>query len=272
MGTTPTPPPFGPAWVGWETYNSFADSVTSDLRFVRSKSSDQFLDRVRTSCPTRKVTIPPKKIFYRARLGAKYKTVSETHAHGVDPDGLTVIYDKEYPREPKCMKPIPNWQGEGRANPRGIPYLYAATSPDTALSEVRPWLHALISVATLHTERELTVIDCSKHHAKDSFLNIFDDHTKSEEDGIWVAIDQAFARPVSNQDEAKDYIPTQIIAELFKSEGYDGIVYKSLLSDDGFNLALFNLDDAKVIHCELYKLDSIKFTGTKTGNEYFVGH
>jgi hypothetical protein len=67
-------------------------------------------------------------------------------------------------------------------------------------------------------------------------------------DGIWIAIDQAFATPVSKADEAREYIPTQIIAELFKSAGYDGLVYKSLLSEDGFNLALFNLDVADVIN------------------------
>jgi hypothetical protein len=75
---------------------------------------------------------------------------------------------------------------------------------------------ALISVAQLVTERELNVIDCSKYHAPDSFLNIFDDHTKSRGDGIWMAIDRAFATPVSKEDEAKDYIPTQVLAELFQ--------------------------------------------------------
>jgi len=204
--------------------------------------------------------------LYRARLGCEYEPISNT-----DPDGLTVLYDREVPWQQKEMKPIPNWQGEGRANPRGIPSLYVANTPDTALAEIRPWLGAKISVARLDLERDLSVIDCSRHHAMDSFLNIFEDHTKSEEDGIWYAIDRAFAKPVSKEDEAKDYIPTQIIAELFKSEGYDGIVYKSLLSDNGFNLALFNLNNAKVCHCELYQLDSIKFTSTKTGTEYFVG-
>jgi RES domain-containing protein len=42
------------------------------------------------------------------------------------------------------MKPIPKWQGEGRANPRGIPVLYLATHRETALAEVRPWIGAVI--------------------------------------------------------------------------------------------------------------------------------
>ncbi|MFZ0569740.1 MAG: RES domain-containing protein [Rhodomicrobium sp.] len=44
------------------------------------------------------------------------------------------------------MKPIPNWLSEGRANPRGIPYLYLASTRDTALAEVRPWIGSHITV------------------------------------------------------------------------------------------------------------------------------
>ena len=87
---------------------------------------------------------------------------------------------------------------------------------------------------------------------------------------MWIAIDRAFATPVSRDDEFKEYVPTQIIAELFKSEGFDGIVYKSLLSDDGFNLAIFNLDDANIVHCELYKAHAIQFNFQREGTEYFV--
>jgi RES domain-containing protein len=165
------------------------------------------------------------------------------------------------------MKPIPNWHGEGRANPRGILALYLATTRDTALAEVRPWIGAMISVAQLVTERELNVIDCSKYHKPENFLDIFDDQTKSRADGIWMAIDRAFATPVSKEDEAKDYIPTQVLTDLFKAEGYDGVVYKSLLSDDGYNVALFNLDHAKVANCSLYRLNSIQFKFRDQGTQ-----
>ena len=38
------PPLFGPAWEGWESYKLFAKSVKSDLRYVRSKATNSFLD------------------------------------------------------------------------------------------------------------------------------------------------------------------------------------------------------------------------------------
>jgi hypothetical protein len=260
-----TAPLFGPAWVGWQSYNAFAESVKNELRFVRSKPADELLGQIRSSCSSRKLSIPKDRLFWRARLGCEYEEVTK---HDTD---VTVVFDEERPYGRDGMKPIPNWQGEGRANPRGIPVLYLATDRETALAEVRPWIGAVISVAQLVTERELHVIDCYKHHAPDSIFGIFDDHTKSREDGIWVAIDRAFATPVSKDDEAKDYIPTQILAELFKAEGYDGLVYKSLLSDDGFNMALFSLNDARVKNCGLSKLDSIEFKFKSTGTHTYFG-
>jgi hypothetical protein len=205
----------------------------------------------------------PLRSPWRARLGCEYEEVVDD-----DTSYLKVVHEEERPYGTSAMKPISNWQSEGRANPRGIPYLYLATTREIALAEVRPWIGATISVAQLQIRRDLNVIDCSKHYAKDSLFDVIGDQTRREEDGMWVAIDQAFATPVSRDEESKEYVPTQIIAELFKAEGFDGIVYKSLLSDDGFNLAIFNLDDANVIHCALYKAASIHFDFHNVGTEY----
>jgi hypothetical protein len=189
---------------------------------------------------------------WRARLGCETKEVEETD------DNLTVIVEQDMPFSAAGMKPIPNWQGEGRAHPRGIPCLYLASTRETALAEVRPWLEAPISVSRLKINRDLKVILCSVEHEKGSFLKIFD-QSLSRADGIWIAIDQAFATPVSKEDETRQYIPTQIIAELFKSAGYDGLVYRSLLSADGFNFALFDLSAADVIDGALYSASGMKF-------------
>ena len=43
MDKTIDTPPLGPAWEGWESYNQFAESVKSDLRYVRSNLADGFL-------------------------------------------------------------------------------------------------------------------------------------------------------------------------------------------------------------------------------------
>lgn len=256
---------FGPAWRGWDSYHKFAQSVKSDLRYVRSKPSNDFLDEVLASCARRKLVIRKDSIFWRARLGCDSVEVEQTDGE------VTAVYEQDRPYGAQGMKPIPNWQSEGRANPRGIPCLYVATTRDTALAEIRPWIGAFSSVAQLKVVRDLNVIDCSKHHEKNAFIKVFGDKTLSREDGIWIAIDRAFATPVGKDVESREYVATQILAELFKSASFDGIVYKSLLSEDGYNVALFNLNDADVINCALFTAKSIMFEFDDQHMQYFVG-
>jgi len=63
--------------------------------------------------------------------------------------------------------------------------------------------------------------------------------------------------------------PTQIISELFKREGLDGVAYKSNLGK-GFNLVLFNLEAADIINCSLFRVKSVEYTFDEAANPYFV--
>jgi RES domain-containing protein len=231
-------------------YDVFADSVRTDQRYFRNHPSEVFLEKVAASIGDRDREISKDSIFWRARLGGKKELVTG--------DGFR--FEEDRPHLPDGMKPISNWQSEGRANPRGIPYLYLASTRNTALAEVRPWIGSNITVSRFKIERDLRVVDCSKHHSSKALRALVRDEALGREDGMWIAIDRAFATPVTREDESGLYIPTQIIAECFKHRGYDGILYKSLLSDDGYNLALFDLSDASVVDCVLYAAASINFS------------
>ena len=87
---------------------------------------------------------------------------------------------------------------------------------------------------------------------------------------VWADIDRAFAEPMTRSDNSTDYVPTQIIAELFKREGLDGVGYKSSFGGDGFNLALFDLDAAELINCGLYRVDRVKIEASVAVNPYFI--
>ena len=82
-------------------------------------------------------------------------------------------------------------------------------------------------------------------------------------------IDEAFARPVTPADDLADYAPTQIIAELFKVHGFDGIAYRSSLGP-GHNIALFDLDAANLTNCFLWQVEAVKFKFEEAANPYFV--
>lgn len=58
-----------------------------------------------------------------------------------------------------------------------------------------------------------------------------------------------------------DYVPTQVIAELLKNSGYDGIFYKSSLSKDGVNVAFFDPKVAEVTRKRmLYEITGVSIT------------
>jgi hypothetical protein len=64
-------------------------------------------------------------------------------------------------------------------------------------------------------------------------------------------------------------VPTQILAEVFRAHGFDGIVYRSLLGE-GLNVALFDCKAAELINCCLYETQTVHFGFDQAGNRYFI--
>jgi RES domain-containing protein len=148
------------------------------------------------------------------------------------------------------MKPESERAREGRINPKGIPCLYLATHEDTAMSEVRPWHEARISVGRFELTQDVVLVDCSQEWPTD---------TTNQEAVNWHYIGEAFSRPITSTDDVCDYAPTQILAEAFRQRGYDGIIYNSGLNNDGKNVALFNPSHAEVKELFLYTLSDVSY-------------
>ena len=69
-------------------------------------------------------------------------------------------------------------------------------------------------------------------------------------------------------DASTAYVPTQLLAELFKDQGYDGIAYKSVFGSDCYNIALFDLADADLISCHIFEAESLEFQFEEYGVNY----
>jgi hypothetical protein len=167
------------------------------------------------------------------------------------------------------MKPLPDRATEGRANPKGIPYLYLSTSQETAIAEVRPWLDSLLSVAQFKTVRDLTLVDFCTPCAKRTTYYFEEPGPEGRQKAVWSDIDRAFSEPVTSNDNVADYVPTQILAEFFKMKDFDGIAYRSALGE-GYNIALFDLTSADLINCSLYQITGVKFESNEVANPYFI--
>ena len=130
----------------------------------------------------------------------------------------------------------------GRANPAGIPYLYLGSTPDAAITEVRPHTGEKACVAEFTTPADLKLIDLREPRSMVSPFLLADaiDIGKMRNDLPFLErLGDELTRPVIPQSAAIDYTPSQYLCEFIKNCGYQGVIYRSSVSD-GMNLALFD--------------------------------
>ena len=242
----------------WNSYWNFQHSVSRELRFIRKPDAEQFLETVLETSKKRIVDVKEGRIFWRAQLGHEWRE-----------EGDEEKFDVPCAFSTSRMKPLRDRATDGRANAKGIPCLYLASRETTAVSEVRPWIGSYVSLAQFKLLRSIKLIDCSWGHGKSNFY--FGEPAPEErEEAVWAAIDQAFSEPMTQSDNSAAYVPTQIIAELFKRAGYDGIAYRSNFGENGHNIAIFDLDAADLLNCGLHEVDKIELKYSQRDNPYFV--
>ncbi|ORU90517.1 MAG: hypothetical protein A6F71_06025 [Cycloclasticus sp. symbiont of Poecilosclerida sp. M] len=241
----------------YRSYYLFSESVRTKQRSILDDESKIFLEAIVNTCRDRMSTIEKGVIVFRAQVGHVWRPIYQTN-----PETKEEMYvdDVPYPFSFDRMKPLVEGAQEGRANPKGIPYLYVASDKETAMAEVRPWLDSIMTVGELEIKRKLKILDFSLHHGKINFSIYFKQKPSKKEvnDAVWLEIDNAFSKPTKITETTSDYAPTQIISEFVKSEGYDGIAYKSSFGD-GHNLVLFDTESADVVNCTVHQAAEIKY-------------
>jgi hypothetical protein len=247
-----------------ESYKQFARNVRINNRFIRNDETEGFLETVLATAKDRKKTIKKQSSLWRAQVGSD--SVDEEFYDEEDRHIGTGKVQCPYPAE--RMKPLKDKASEGRANPKGIPYLYGSTDRETAMAEVRPWLGSLISVGQFKIRRNITLVNCASDFRRSVALDLGEPSPEEIQEAVWYDIASSFSKPVTKSDRTADYVPTQIIAELFKNDGLDGIVYKSALGK-GDNVVLFDLNIAEPINCLLYEVEAVSFNFEKFQSPHF---
>jgi hypothetical protein len=239
----------------WHSYSDFESVVRNENRYFRNQNIGQFLKTVLETSKNKKIDLPKKKYLWRAQLGHDWRPIYQEDE---------LIADEPAPFPPSRMKPLVHEAAEGRANPKGIPYLYLATTKETAMAEARPWKGSLISVGQFETQKDMVLINCANHH-KGFVLYFEEPDAEKKEQAVWSEIDKAFSEPVTLNDRVADYVPTQILAEFFKTNGFDGIFYKSALGE-GNNIVLFDIESATLVNCKLFETEKISFDFQQAAN------
>jgi len=243
----------------WQEYRRFRRAVTRGMRYVRDLTTEDFLNVVLATAAKRAITFEPGRVLWRAQLGSDRSAL----------DGSGTYVDDPGPLHPDRMKPIPGRSSEGRANPAGVAHLYLATDPKAAVAEVRPWLGSHVSLGRFEVSKNVNVIKCSaSYRSAHSYIEEPEDPAQRER-AVWSDIDNAFAEPVTREDDLADYVPTQILAEVFKSGGYDGVMYRSNFAQAD-NVVLFDLGCARITCCTVVKVTSINVESEDLATGYDV--
>jgi hypothetical protein len=208
------------------------------------------------SCPIRRDQ--KGRLFYRAQVA---------HHDVLDENVGEELFG---PALPQRMFPFRDRATEGRVNPKGIPCLYMASDKHTAMAEVRPWIGSLVSLGLLQTRRPLRIVDCTKGAERHPIYIEGEPSAEKRAEAVWSHIARAFREPVTGDDDVASYAATQIIAEVFRNEGFDGLAYRSAFGTDQFNIALFDLDAAELTMCSLHEIRDVELKHAETTNPYYV--
>lgn len=248
-------------------YEQFSKLIIDKDRFGQSNSAREFLDEFSAQIPSRFVDVSQGQEFFRA---------ANEFVEMVDDVGG--VYDIAACGKDR-MIPSAKYAVDGRINPKGVPVLYVATSVETAISEIRPWIDDIVSVVTAKLKRNCSLVDLSKRY--DQYQHRLFQRSVARMRGealtpneinesVWSAIDHAFSQPVSRNDSAVEYAPTQILASIIREKGFDGVAYKSLFGGErGYNVAIFDTENVEIVYGQVYKIKSVQYTHSECGNPWF---
>jgi len=244
-------------------WQQFCDFIVRTNRYVLNKKWTAFIETVLFSSRKRETILEKGTKLVRARIGSYEEEREEENG------GLRILSGPLPPKD--LMAPPPNKTKDARINPRGISYLYLANSVETAILEVRPWIGQEVSVGYFEIKNSLKCVDTSRDK-KGTFIYLGKGKPSLSPDKIeeyvWGGINSSFSRPVRSEDETINYIPTQYLSEFFKTNGYDGIIYKSALTEKGYNIVLFDPKSALLKGARVFQIKSIKQVFEECDNPY----
>ena len=239
-------PPEVPDSSKLESWGRFRKELMYENRFFPSNKIDEVkLRRLLWYLRLSADELNQFKYWYRARIQKSKDDVYPLTEMGAPPNHLTT---------------------QGRANPAGIPYLYLASDPDTAVAEVRPHTGEYASVAQITIKPGLEILDLRNPRLSVSpfliHLSPFEVDEESEistlrEDiSFLVELGKELTRPVLPHAAAIEYLPSQFLCEFIKKCNYHGVIYESSVGD-GVNLSLFDPEGVTFIENQSHQVTKV---------------
>ena len=151
----------------------------------------------------------------------------------------------------------------GRANPKGISYMYLSEAPETSIAEIRRNVGEYISVGEFRIIEDIRVVCLSDIALTDSY------HKEGYHPGLVCSfmfyLSESFASPVSHSRDLA-CLPCQYFCEYCKNIGLNGVKYRSSAVGNSaesiqsaYNIVLFTDDRVMWNNTAVFKIDRIKY-------------
>jgi len=224
-----------------DRWNIFREELKHKNRYFPQQSPD--LEHLRNLFDY--IILPENEspeLMYRARCNSEERTFSND----------------------EMKKPPEKAVSGGRANPVGIPYLYTASDPLTAIAEIRPHKGDIVSVAEMTINGKLKLADLRNPRKTISPFELTEDDLNQ----LYVDIEylcklgEELTKPILPREAHLEYLPTQYLCEFIKHCGFDGVVYKSSVGE-GDNYAIFDDDKLTVTDVFPYEVKETKIRAEK---------
>jgi hypothetical protein len=152
-------------------------------------------------------------------------------------------------------KPPKDRVGNGRANPIGIPYLYLASSIKTAISEIRGHKGEQITIAEYELGENLSLADLRNPIDKISPFIIEEKALEFiyQNMPFLMFLGKELSKPIIPREANLEYLPTQYLCEMIKGLNFDGIIFRSSVSE-GDNYVLFSDNKLNIIKTFQYEI------------------
>lgn len=215
-------------------YNRFVEAVVkNDNHSIETTKTFELLVEMLSDDKLRfKETLCTDAILYRARVmdisNISKLTVTDNKLNG---------FNKYESKEPPVRKSI-----EGRNNIAGASYLYLAKDPYTAVSECKPFRNDFVSIAEFKPKKNLRIFNFCDNEQVDELKD-------TQESNYYMVstlvecVMKTFYSSIRNSEIG--YRVSQYISDLVRKFGYDGIAYKSFISN-GKNYTIFNCAETNI--------------------------
>lgn len=163
--------------------------------------------------------------YYRSRTGYLKDGISSTPYWQPEKHFMPFKANEIGNAPPPCAQ-------NGRMNRQGVSFLYLASDLYTAVAEIRPYPGQYISTGKFVSNSDIKVVDLTNIK-----INKYNSDSKFGKLLTLKTMNELFSRPVPNQ-TGNQYLITQLLADVIRKLGYDGVVYKSYVGS-GTNLVIF---------------------------------